>query len=139
MLANGATIGYAAIPSSGTTPPTSFTNIPDLKELPDLGAEPELVDNTALSDSIRHNELGIGDPGSLDFTFRYDNSSSNASYRVAKGLTGKKYFQVKLHDNTTFTFIAEPTTRVAGGGVNDPIEFVMSLALHSDITIADPA
>ena len=135
MLANGATIGYAA---DATTTPTTFTNIPDLKELPDIGAEPELVDNTALSDSIRHNEMGIGDPGDMEFTFRYDNSGANASYRVAKGLTGVKWFQVKLHDDTTFTFKAIPNVRLSGGGVNDPVDFVMSLALQSDITIGDP-
>lgn len=139
MLANGATIGYADVPSTGTTPPTTYTNIPGLKEIPDLGAEPELVDNTALSDAIRHNEIGIGDPGAMEFVFRYDNSGANASYRVAKGLSGKKYFQVKLADGTTFTFLGEPSTRVSGGGVNDPIEFVMATALHSDIIVGDPA
>ena len=64
MLANGATIGYAA---DAATKPNTFTNIPDLKSFPDLGAEPEMVDNTALTDQIRHNERGIGDPGSMDF------------------------------------------------------------------------
>lgn len=138
MLANGATLGYAAVPSTGTTPPTSFTNIPGLKELPDLGAEPEMVDNTALSDSIIHNEQGIGDPGSMEFVFRYDNKNADSGYRIAKGLTTEQYFQVKLADNTTFTFKAIPATRVSGMGVNNPAEFVLSLALQSDIAIGDP-
>ena len=138
MLANGATIGYAAVPTPDATP-SSWTNIPDLKEIPDLGAEPEMVDNTALSDSIIHNEQGIGDPGAMEFVFRYDNSSASASYRVAKGLSGIKYFQVKLHDNTTVVFKAIPSVRISGAGVNDPVEFVMSLALQSDLTITDPA
>ena len=138
MLANGATIGYAAIPSSGT--PSSYTNIPDLKELPDLGAEPELIDNTALSDSIVHKEIGIGDSGNMEFVFRYDNSSSSASYRVAKGLDGtKKAFKVQLYDGTAFEFYADVSVRVSGGGVNDPIQFIMALALQSDITITDPS
>lgn len=136
MLANGSTIGFAA---DASTAPSTFTNIPDLKELPDIGAEPELVDNTALTDSIRHNEMGIGDPGEMDFVFRYANSEATDSYRVAKALTGVKWFQVKLFDGTTYTFKATPSCRLSGGGVNDPVEFVMSLALQSDIAIADPA
>ena len=136
MLANGATIGYAA---DATTTPSTFTNIPDLKELPDIGADPELVENTALSDSIVRKEVGIGDPGDMQFVFRYDNSGTGASYRVAKGLTGVKWFQVALSDGTKFTFKAIPAVKVSGGGVNDPVEFVMALALQSDITIADPA
>ena len=141
MLANGAKIYYGT--PSGTTSggsTTSYVEIPGLKSLPDLGIEPERVDNTALNDSVRYNEFGIGDPGSWDFGFRYDNSGSNASYRVAKSLDGnKKDFKVTLHDGTSFTFEAVPHTRVTGGGVNDPIEFVMSLALRSGITVTDPA
>lgn len=136
MLANGSTIGYA---SDATSAPTTFTNIPDLKELPDIGAEPELVDNTALSDSIKRNEQGIGDPGEMEFVFRYNNSDAQSSYRIAKALSGVKWFQVKLFDKTTYTFKGIPATRLSGGGVNDPVEFVMSLALQSDIDIADPS
>lgn len=136
MLANGSTIGYAA---DASTAPSTFTNIPDLKALPDIGAEPELVDNTALSDSIRRNEQGIGDPGEMEFVFRYNNANAQSSYRVARALSGVKWFQVKLFDGTTYTFKAIPACRLSGGGVNDPVEFVMSLALQSDITIADPS
>ena len=135
MLANGATIGYRDTGGSG-----DFTEIPGLKELPDLGAEPELVDNTALGDSYRHNEMGIGDPGSMEYVFRYDNSGKGTSYRVAKSLDGQtKEFQTKLKDGTAFVYTATVALRVSGGGVNDPIEFVMAHALQSDITITDPA
>lgn len=141
MLANGSKIGYAAVdaqtPDTVPSGTNAFTNIPDLKELPDIGAEPELVDNTALSDSIRHNEMGIGDPGSMEFVFRYDNSGAGKSYRVAKGLSGVKWFQVELYDGTKYSFKAIPNVRLSGGGVNDPVEFVMALALQSDITITD--
>lgn len=132
MLVNGTTLGYKTT-SSGNT----YTNLPDLKEVPDLGAEPEMVDNTALSDSIVHNELGIGDPGSMEYTFRFVNSSATDSYRVMKGRTGTlTWFQQKLSDNTTFSFSGYPSVRVSGGGVNDPQEFVLSIALQSDITVS---
>lgn len=134
MLANGATLGYKA----GTG--NSYTNIPGLKELPDLGIEPELIENTALSDGNKQYEVGIGDPGNMEFKFKYANSNASDSYRVAKGLVGtKKSYQVKLHDNTTFTFDGTAAVRVSGGGVNDPVEFTMTIAVQSDITIADPA
>lgn len=136
MLANGATLGYSA-PGTGTL---SYTTIPDLKELPDIGADPELVDNTALSDSIVHKEIGIGDPGDMEFVFRYDNSAATSSYRVAKSLENtKKAYCVTLHDGTKFKFDAIAAVKVSGGGVNDPIEFVMALALQSDITVTNPA
>lgn len=135
MLINGAKLGY-----HGTTGATSFTDIAGLKNVPDMGAAAELVDNTALSDNIVHNEIGIGDSGDMEYTFRYDNSSATSNYRVCKGLEGtEQVFQQSFADGTKFTFNAIPSVRVSGGGVNDPAEFVMTLAMQSDITVANPA
>ena len=135
MLANGATIGYKATGGSGTT----YTDIPGLKSLPDLGVEPELVENTALGDSNKQYEIGIGDPGNMEFVFRYDNSGSSASYRVASGISGKNDFKVALSDGTSVTFTGTPKVRISGGGVNDPVEFVMAIAVQSAITVTNPA
>ena len=133
MLVNGVTLGYAT-----TSSPASYTNLPDLKEVPDLGADPEMVDNTALSDSIVHNEQGIGDPGDMEYTFRYKNGATD-SFRIVQGLVGQlTYFEHKLTDGTSYTFSAIPSIKLSGGGVNDPQEFVMALALQSDLTISNP-
>lgn len=133
MLVNGTTLSYST--SSGGT----YTDLGGLKEVPDIGADPEMVDNTALTDSIIHNELGIGDPGDMEYTFRFENKTTSA-YRKLKALNGAlTYFKHKLKDNTTYSFSAYPNLKVSGGGVNDPQEFVLSLALQSDITVTDPA
>lgn len=127
MLVNGITLGYSA---SGTGTIT-YTDLPGLKEVPDLGGDPEMVDNTALTDTIIHNEIGIGDPGDMTYTFRYTKST----YQTAAGLEGQlTYFQEKLSDNATFTFSGYPHVVLSGGGVNDPQEFTMAIALQSDIT-----
>lgn len=134
MLINGAKLGYKAGSSN------TYTDIAGLKEVPDMGADPELVDNTALTDSIVHNEVGIGDAGSMDYVFRFDNSTAQSNYRVCKGLEGTKTsFEQSFADGTKFHFDAIPSVRVNGGGVNDPAEFTMTLALQSDITVVDPA
>ena len=133
MLVNGTTLSYSAT-STG-----SYTTLAGLKEVPDLGAEPEMVDNTALSDSVIHNELGIGDPGDLEYTFRFKNTEATDAYRVLYARNGQlTYFKHTLVDGTTFSFSAQPSVRLSGGGVNDPQEFVLALALQSDITKADP-
>ena len=133
MLINGAKLGYKAGSSN------TYTDIAGLKEVPDMGADPELVDNTALTDSIVHNEVGIGDAGSMDYVFRFDNSTAQSNYRVCKGLAGTKTsFEQSFADGTKFHFDAIPSVRVNGGGVNDPAEFTMTLALQSDITVVDP-
>lgn len=132
MLVNGTKLGYKTS-SSGAT----YTNLTGLKEVPDIGADPEMVDNTALADSIIHNELGIGDPGDMEYTFRFDNTSGSA-YRQLKALNGAlTWFEHQLKDGTTYEFSAYPNLKVSGGGVNDPQEFVLALALQSSITITD--
>ena len=134
MLVNGVTLSWCA--TSGGT----YANMPDLKEVPDLGAEPEMVDNTALSDSIIHNEQGIGDPGDMEYVFRYVNSATTDSFRIAKNRAGiLTYFKHTLTDGTVYSFSGIPSLRLSGGGVNDPQEFVMSIALQSDLDITDPA
>lgn len=127
MLVNGITLGYSA-----TASPSTYTDIPGLKEVPDLGGDPEMVDNTALTDAIIHNEIGIGDPGDMTYTFRY----TNTTYSTCAGLEGTlTYFQEKLSDGTTFSFSGYPHVVLSGGGVNDPQEFTMAIALQSDIVM----
>lgn len=134
MLVNGVTLKWCAT-ATGT-----FANMPDLKEVPDLGAEPEMVDNTALADSIIHNEQGIGDPGSMEYVFRFVNAAATDSFRIAKTRDGQlTYFKHELTDGTIYSFSGIPSFRLSGGGVNDPQEFVMAIALQSDLTVTDPA
>jgi hypothetical protein len=84
--------------------------------------------------------MGIGDAGDMEYTFRYDNSSANTAYRKIQAIVGNlTWFKQTLKDGTSFTFSAIPSLKLSGGGVNDPQEFTMSLALQSDITIANPA
>lgn len=135
MLANGIKLGYKATPES-----SSFTNLPSLKEVPDMGMEPELVENTCLDDTAMKYEMGIGDYGDMEFTFKYENKTGS-SYRLLKAIPKGQVtpFQVTFPDSTTFEFSAYANVKVSGGGVNDPIDFVLSLALQSDVTVVDPA
>lgn len=134
MLANKAKLGYSAT-ESGTA-----TDLPGLKQLPELGAEPTMVDNTCLTDTIITNEMGIGDPGSLEYVFKFVNSAATDSYRILKALDSATtyYWTQEMADGTKFKFPAQPSIRVGGGGVNEAIEFTLSLALQGDITVTNP-
>lgn len=135
MLVNGTKLGYKTTSSAST-----YTDLPGLKETPDLGADPEMVDNTCLTDSIVKKEMGIGDPGDMEYKFKFDNSNASTAYRLMKAQQGVlTWFEHKLKDGTTFTFSAIPSVKVSGGGVNDPQEFTLALALQSDITVTDPS
>lgn len=135
MLANGITLGMKA----GTA--STYTELEGLKEVPELGVDPEKVDNTVLKDKVKCSELGIGDPGDLAFKFKYDNSLADCSYRKLRAVADTKEkvsFEETFPDGTKFHFDAQCSVKVGGGGVNAAIEFTLNLGLQSDIKVVDP-
>lgn len=135
MLANGITLGFKTSSAEG-----SYTDLPLLKEVPQIGADAELVENTPLSAKNRRYEQGIGTLPELEFIFIYENSATSA-YRLMRTHADNKaklYFEETLSDGTTFTFEAIPSIKLNGGGVNDPIDMVLTLAVQSDIDVTDP-
>ena len=137
MLTNNATLGVKTTSSAA-----SYTNLPGLKEIPEIGVNPEKVDNTCLTDTIMQYELGIGDPGDMAFRFKMVNKSASDSYRILKGLeaAGKaNEYQLGLADGTKYTFSAQVALQLNGGGVNTAMDFTATLALQSAIVVTDPA
>lgn len=131
MLANGATLQIEL--TSGT-----YTNLPGLKEIPELGMDPEKVDNTVLTDTLKQYEMGIGDSGDIEYVFKLDNSTNTTAWRVLwpKSGDGKTYgFKETLKDGTVTSFDGQFSVKRGGGGVNDPLEFTLSIALQSALTI----
>lgn len=138
MLANGAKLYYGT-PGTGST--VTWTELTGLKEIPDLGMEPEKVDNTTLGDSMMHYEMGIGDPGDMEYVFKYDNSSATSPYRVLRDFADDKtdvMWKEETFDGTTTEFTGTCSVRRNGGGVNAAVDFTLAIALSSDLTITDP-
>lgn len=135
MLANGATLSY----KTGST--GEYTNLPGLKEIPDMGVDPERVENTVLTDANKKYEMGIGDLPEMAYKFKYDNSSQDSPYRLMRALETAgtvAHFKETLKDGTTTTFDAQVSVKRTGGGVNGVIEFDVNMMIQSDLTITDP-
>ena len=135
MLANGATL---ELKKKGES---DYTKLPGLKEIPEMGVEPEKVDNTTLEDEVKQNEQGIGDAGDLAYKFKYDNTSETSPYRILRALqdSGEPAdFRETLKDGTTTEFTAQVSVKRTGGGVNGVIEFTANMALQSKLKITDP-
>ncbi len=135
MLANGATLEYK---KKGAT---TFTKLSGLKEIPEIGVDPEKVENTTLEDTIKQYEMGIGDAGDVTYKFKYENTSENNPYRlmrVAEENGDILSFKETLKDGTTTEFDGQVSVKRTGGGVNGVIEFNLNIALQSNLTITDP-
>ena len=135
MLANGITLGIKK------TGENEYKILKGLKEVPDLGVDPEKVDNTCLEDKMKKSELGIGDPGDLAYKFKWTNEEGG-SYRTLRAVADSGEvvsFEETFPDGTKFQFDAQSSVKVGGGGVNGVIDFTLTLGLQSDITVVDPA
>ena len=111
-----------------------------MKEVPELGSDPEKVDNTDLAADVKQYEMGIGDAGDMEYKFKYVNTA-NSSYRKLRAAADSKKvypFQQTMPDGTKYQFDAQVNVKVGGGGVNAAIEFTASMALQSKITVVDP-
>lgn len=133
VLTRGTTLSYK---TSGST----YTALPDLQEIPDMGADVDNVEITTLADSARRYMKGLKDYGDLEFTFLYDNSTATSAYRVLSGLESQDSvdWKVSFPDNTEFTFSGAVSTKISGAGVGDPYKFTAKISLNTDITVANP-
>lgn len=121
---------------------STYEEILNLQECPDLGGTAEKVDVTVLADGNKKYINGIKDFGDLAFKFLYDNSSETSNYRVVRGLeeAGSVVdWKVTFPDNTEFAFSGEVTTAIDGASVNNAIPFTATITLNSDIAVTNPS
>ena len=135
MLANGATLEYKKAGAS------TYTKLSGLKEIPEMGVDPEKVENTTFDDTLKIYEMGIGDAGDITYKFKFDNTTTESPYRLMRAVeeTGEVVsFKETLKDGTTTEYEGQVSVKRTGGGVNGVIEFNLNIALQSKLTITDP-
>ena len=138
MLANGAKLGYKKKSASSA----DYTDLPGLKEIPELGYEPEKVENTGLNDPHKMYELGIGDLPDMVYKFKYDNTKADSPYRSMRKAADDLEvlsFQETDPDGTKVQYDAQVSVKRTGGAVNGAIDFELAMIVQSDIEIVDPA
>lgn len=136
MLANGTILGFKKPGQE------NYTDLEDLKTVPDIGSSPEMVENTPLRATSKRYEAGIGDLGTMEYTFVYDGNSKNSTYRVLRPYADKHQkleFQETWTDGTKFQYTAIPSLSFTrGGGINGVVDLKVSMAICSDIEVIDP-
>lgn len=124
----GITLGYA---KTGST----YTDMPGLQEVPELGGDPEKIDVTTLADTVKRSVPGVKDLGDLQFKFLYD----AGTFKAAKDLEGATIkFQVAFPDGVKFNFDAIPNVKMGGAAVNGALTFSIGMSLQSEITPTFP-
>ena len=114
----------------------TYTKLVDIKDFPDLGGSPEMLETTTLSDAMQTYIEGIQSADALEFTANYDKTD----YTTLTALKGQKgsyavYFGTE-GVNGMFKFDGYLSVRVNGGGVNEVVGMTISIAPASAITTA---
>lgn len=124
--------------TTGTTPSITYTKLVDIKDFPDLGGAPEMLETTTLSDAMQTYIEGIQSADALEFTANY--TKEDYTKLTASSIKGQKvpyavYFG-KDGANGKFEFEGYLSVRVNGGGVNEVVGMTISIAPATAITVS---
>ena len=119
-----------------------YKKLIDIKEFPDLGGEPEMLETTTLSDNMQTYIAGIQSMDGLSFSANYDMTE----YQKLKALEGKKESYAVWFGGTEsagvvtpdgsngkFAFDGELSVYPVGGGVNEVVGMNITIAPSSPI------
>ena len=124
----------------------TYEKLVDIKDFPDLGGSPEMLETTTLSDPMQTYVEGIQSQDALEFTINYE----LAKYKELVGLKGVEtdfavWFGGDEQGNTItptgaegkFNFNGYLSVRVVGKGTNEVKEAVVSIAPSTPIAIGE--
>ncbi len=123
---------------------SSYTKLVDIKDFPDLGGTPEMLETTTLSDNMQTYILGIQSLDALEFTANY----TLEDYKKLKALDGVDTEYAVWFGGTEsggtvtptgadgkFVFTGQLSVYPVGGGVNEVIDMKISIASSTPITM----
>jgi hypothetical protein len=127
---------------------STWEKLIDIKEFPDLGGSPEMLETTTLSDKMQTYIPGIESLDSLEFSTNYNLDD----YKKLKELEGKDeqyavwFGGTEAGDTVTptgsdgkFKFNGQLSVFPTGGGVNEVVGMTITIAPSTPISIDESA
>ena len=120
-ISKGIKLSYKG--ASGST----YTELTNLQEIPELGGDAEAIEITTLADAAHMYTDGIKNYGdSLAFKFLYE----KAQFTTLNGL-GEADWKVELPDGATCTFGGTCSVKLDGVGVNAALTYTLAIKPNS--------
>jgi hypothetical protein len=123
--------------TKGTGDTITYEKLIDIKDFPDLGGAPEMLETTTLSDNMQTYIPGIQNLDALEFTANY----TLADFQKIKALEGVDTpFAVWFGTNGVegkFNFNGQISAFPVGGGVNEVVNMTISIAPSTPITLSE--
>lgn len=124
----------------------AYEKLIDIKDFPDLGGAPEMLETTTLSDNMQTYTPGILSLDAFEFTANY----TKADFTKLKSLEGKEesyavWFGGEETGGTLtptgsdgkFEFKGQLSAFPVGGGVNEVVDMTVTIAPSTPITVAE--
>ena len=107
---------------------SSFTELTDLQEIPELGGTAESIEITTLADDAHMYTDGIKNYGdSVAFKFLY----KKEQFATLNALSGSQSWKVELPDGASCTFGGSCSVALDGVGVNAALTYTLSIKPNS--------
>ena len=125
---------------------SDYEKLVDIKDFPDLGGSPEMIETTTLSDSMQTYIEGIQASEAMEFTINYDLDTYETllalkgvetEYAVWFGGTESSGVVTPTGSEGKFNFKGYLSARVVGKGVNEVREAIVSIAPSTPITLGE--
>ena len=123
-----------------------FEKLIDIKDFPDLGGAPEMLETTTLSDSMQTYIPGIQSLDALEFNANY----TKDDFDTLKALEGEEYTFAVWFGGTVeggvvtptgsegkFEFRGQLSVFPTGGGVNEVVGMTITIAPSTPITVGE--
>lgn len=127
--------------NSGTDVAPVWSELVPIKDVPDLGGDPEQIDVTTLSDPRKMNILGIESGGALTFTANY----TLATYQACVALMNNTTYTWRLYlgedgagADGVFAWTGELNCYPLGFGVNAVREMKLTISVLTKPAIVTP-
>lgn len=122
---------------------STYSKLIDIKDFPDLGGSPELLETTTLSDKMQTYIPGIQSNDALEFTTNYTKADyttlaaladTEEDYAVWFGGTEAEGVVTPDGSNGKFSFKGKLSVHVNGGGVNEVVDMTITIVPSTVIT-----
>lgn len=122
----------------------TWSKLVDIKDFPDLGGAPEMLETTTLSDGAQTYIPGIQSQDALEFTANYNKTDfdmlkaledKDLSFAVWIGGTVLSGTVTPTGSDGKYEFTGRLSVFVVGGGVNEVVNMTISIAPSTVITV----
>lgn len=124
----------------------TYEKVVDIKDFPDLGGTPEMLDTTTLSDRMKTSIPGIQSLDALEFTANYTKEDfkkvyalrdKEEEYAVWIGGTEKPGSVTPTGEDGKYEFKGKLDVYVKGGGVNEVVDMVITIGASTPVDLVE--